>query len=65
MATLVEVERRDDPEEQSREVQLLSPVSMKKAHGHLDAVPARSPMGIDWPHCARAKSRILARKLSV
>lgn len=60
------VEERDDPEEQSREVQrgfLLSPVSMKKANGHLGAVPASSPMGIDWPHYARAKSRILARKL--
>lgn len=68
METLVEEERRDDPEEQSREVQresLLSPVSMKKAHGHLGAVPASSPMGIDWPHYARAESGILARKLSM
>ena len=68
MATLVEEERRDDPEEQSREIQrgfLLSPVSIKKVRGHLGAVPASSPTGIDLPHCARTKSRILARKLSM
>lgn len=46
METLVEEERRDDPEEVQRET-LLSPDSMKKAHGHLGAVPASSPMGID------------------